>query len=139
MSQSKLLILLALFLKGLIDLFHGLLQAVDVLHSNGCVHGGISLRNVLIKRENGDAIAVLREPDFSKNEVNMQITNSQLIISIKNDSVTCCHDNGHLASVKHYSLCLWKLCRIMMICLIWILMKIILLYLILSPTKYFSI
>ena len=56
-------------LKDLNHIFHGLLQAIETLHRNGCVHGGIAAGNILIKKVNNDIIPILKEPNFSKNEV----------------------------------------------------------------------
>jgi len=51
--------------KVLNKVFCDILLAVEVLHRHECVHGGIAAVNISMK---DDATAVLREPNFSKDE-----------------------------------------------------------------------
>ena len=58
-----------LCLKDLVGVFYALLQAVEALHVSGCVHGGIAPSKVSIKKSKSELIAILREPNFSSDEV----------------------------------------------------------------------
>ena len=53
------------------QMLHSVLKALNSLHQNNFIHGSISPKNVFVKEEGKHRIAVLREPNFAKEEVNI--------------------------------------------------------------------